>query len=271
MTPPVEKIDVVPPKVSLKKSSLVVAYTVNLGTGDQFGAFPWHPIWWQNVFTNWNFAAIIGFKKRGVSVSTYESLATSGNTIFTKSENNGHDEAVALDGLEHIFRWASEVVSDGEDERIKQARERRIRRQVLDVVQKYQQQRIAAKTRDELSYLQRRVISLLQKLQEMTEENAAVKQIMVSQYFALQRIPQLEYEVNQLKAIEFERESAVIERRYLMDALAKLKVERDFLEDTLTAAEFENNRLVRILKDTKDELQEVRSRRWWHILYKWFK
>ncbi len=209
-------------------------------------------------------------QERGVSVSTYEAIASHSNSIFTTSENNGHDEAVTLDGLDHIFKWASEVVSEGEDIRIKQARERRIRRQVLDVVQKYQQERVAAKTKDEVCYLQRRVIALLQKLQEMTEENAAVKQIMVSQYFALQRIPQLEFEIKQLKAIEFEREAAVMERRYLMDALSKLKVERDYLEDTLTAAEDENYRLARILEDTRSELAEIRARRWWHILYRWF-
>ena len=193
------------------------------------------------------------------------------NSFFTTPETNGHDESVSLDGLEHIFKWASDVVSDGEDERIKQARERRVRRQVLEVVQKYQEQRAAAKTKDEIAYLQRRVIALLQKVQELTEENAAVKQIMVSQYFSVQRIPQLEFEIKQLKSIEFEREAAVIERRYLMDALAKLKVERDYLEDTLNAAEDENIRLASLLQTTKNELTEVKARRWWHFIYKWIK
>jgi hypothetical protein len=202
-------------------------------------------------------------------VSTQPELATGSNSIFTTPESNDHDGAVSLDGLDHIFKWASEVVSDGEDERIKHARERRVRRQVLEVVTKYQQQRLEAKTKDEIAYLQRRVIALLQKVQEMTEENSAVKQIMVSQYFSIQRIPQLEFEVRQLKAIEFEREAAVMERRYLMDALAKLKVERDYLEDTLTSAEQENKRLATILKETKSNLEEVKARRWWHILYKW--
>lgn len=202
-------------------------------------------------------------------MSTQPNFATGSNSIFTTPDNE-HDDAVSLDGLDHIFKWASEVVSDGEDERIKQARERRVRRQVLEVVTKYQQQRLEAKTKDEISYLQRRCIALLQKVQEMTEENSAIKQIMVSQYFSIQRIPQLEFEVRQLKAIEFEREAAVMERRYLMDALAKLKVERDYLEDTLTSAEQENKRLASILKDTKAELEEVKARRWWHFLYKLF-
>lgn len=194
--------------------------------------------------------------------------ATGYNT-FTTPDLHEHGEAVSLDGLDHIFKWASEVVSDGEDERIRYARERRVRRQVLEVVTKYQQQRLAAKSKDEIAYLQRRVIALLQKVQELTEENSAVKQIMVSQYFSIQRIPQLEFEVKQLKAIEFEREAAVMERRYLMDALAKLKVERDFLEDTLTSAEQENTRLATLLKDTRCDLEEVKARRWWHFLYRW--
>lgn len=204
-------------------------------------------------------------------MSTQPELATSSNSIFTTYDSNEHEHSVSLDGLDHIFKWASEVVSDGEDERIKQARERRVRRQVLEVVTKYQQQRLEAKSKDEVSYLQRRVIALLQKVQEMTEENSAIKQIMVSQYFSIQRIPQLEYEVRQLKAIEFEREAAVMERRYLMDALAKLKVERDYLEDTLTAAEQENNRLVTILKETKSDLEEIKARRWWHFFIKLFR
>jgi hypothetical protein len=208
-------------------------------------------------------------QERGVFVSTQPELAT--GYSFTTPEVNEHDHAVSLDGLDHIFKWASDVVSDGEDERIKVARERRVRRQVLEVVTKYQQQRLAAKTQDEIAYLQRRVIALLQKVQEITEENSAVKQIMVSQYFSIQRIPQLEFEVKQLKAIEFEREAAVTERRYLMDALAKLKVERDFLEDTLTSAEQENSRLANILSDTKAELEEVKARRWWHVFSRLFK
>lgn len=204
-------------------------------------------------------------------MSTQPELATGSNSIFTTPDSNEHDDAVSLDGLDHIFKWASEVVSDGEDERIKQARERRVRRQVLEVVTKYQQERLAAKNKDEISYLQRRVIALLQKVQEMTEENSAIKQIMVSQYFSIQKIPQLEFEVRQLKAIEFEREAAVMERRYLMDALAKLKVERDYLEDTLAAAELENKRVATILKETKADLEEIKAKRWWHFIYKLFR
>lgn len=185
---------------------------------------------------------------------------------FSPGQTTGqHQDAVAVDGLEHIFKWASEVVSDPEDERVRQARDRRVRRQVLDVVQKYREQRVLSKSQDEVAYLQRRVIALLSKLQELTEENAAVKQIMVSQYWAVQRIPQLEEQIRTLKMVEFEKEAAVKERRYLMDALAKLKVERDYLEDILNTCEDENTRLSGILKETRTELVELKAKKWWHF------
>jgi hypothetical protein len=191
---------------------------------------------------------------------------TAENLDFTPGQASGqHQDAVAVDGLEHIFKWASEVVSDPEDERVRQARDRRVRRQVLDVVQKYREQRVLSKSQDEVTYLQRRVIALLSKLQELTEENAAVKQIMVSQYWAVQRIPALEEQVRSLKMVEFEKEAAVKERRYLMDALAKLKVERDYLEDILTTCEDENTRLSGILKETRAELTTLKAKKWWHF------
>lgn len=191
---------------------------------------------------------------------------TAENLDFTPGQASGqHQDAVAVDGLEHIFKWASEVVSDPEDERVRQARDRRVRRQVLDVVQKYREQRVLSKSQDEVTYLQRRVIALLSKLQELTEENAAVKQIMVSQYWAVQRIPALEEQVRSLKMVEFEKEAAIKERRYLMDALAKLKVERDYLEDILTTCEDENTRLSGILKETRAELTTLKAKKWWHF------
>ncbi|MBU6451236.1 MAG: hypothetical protein KGS72_05635, partial [Cyanobacteria bacterium REEB67] len=178
-----------------------------------------------------------------------------------------HAQSVSVEGLEHLFKWASDVVSEGEDERVRQAREKRVRRQVLEVVQQYREQKVVAKNQDEVAYLQRRVIALLQKLQEMTEENAAVKQIMVSQYWAIQRIPFLEEQVKALKVVEYEKESAIKERRYLMDALAKVKVERDYLEDILNTCEDENTRLANILKATRSEMEELKARRWWHMFW----
>ena len=176
-----------------------------------------------------------------------------------------HRDAINLDGLEHLFRWASEVVADGEDTRLRTAREKRIRREVMDVVQKAREQRITAKSMDELSYLQRRVIALLQKMNELTEENASLKQIMVGQYYALQRIPYLESQIKQLKTLEYEREAAVTERRYLMDALAKLKIERDLLDEMVTASDEENSRVAKLLKEAKEEVATLSARRWWHF------
>ena len=225
---------------------------------------------WRIVFTKIDFLVII-WTRKGIPVSTHAAINSDDGHFFTTLDRLDHGDNISLDGLEHIFNWAAEVVSDGEDARVKQARERRVRREVLEVVQRYQQQRLAAKNREEISYLQRRVIALLQKVQELTEENAAVKQVMVSQFFTLQRIPELQQEINSLKRLEFEREAAVQERRVLMDALAKLKVERDFLEDTLVSAEIENERLANILTRTNNELIELKNRRWWHAIVNWLK
>jgi hypothetical protein len=192
---------------------------------------------------------------------------TAENLDFTPNQSAGaHEDAIAVDGLDHIFKWASETVSDPQDERVRQARDRRVRHQVLEVVQKYREQRVVTKSQDEVAYLQRRVIALLSKMQELTEENAAVKQIMVSQFWAIQRIPALEEQVRVLKVVEYEKDAAIKERRYLMDALAKVKVERDYLEDILVTCEDENQRLSSILNNTRAELTELKTRKWWHKL-----
>jgi hypothetical protein len=184
---------------------------------------------------------------------------------YINNSASQHQEALDLDGLDHLFRWASEVVAEGEDARVRTAREKRIRREVLDVVQKAREQRIASKAMDELAYLQRRVIALLQKVTELTEENASLKQIMVGQYYALQRIPHLEQQIKQLKTLEFEREGAVKERRYLMDALAKLKAERDILDEMVTVSDEENARVAKLLEETRAQVSVLKARRWWHF------
>lgn len=214
------------------------------------------------LFSNWCFTSIIVEQKGRLLVST-QPLKKDDELDFTPPSPAGHESAISTDGLDHIFRWASDMVAEGDDERVKVAREKRVRRQVLDVVQKYKEQRVVTASQDEVSYLQRRVIALLTKMQELTEENAAVKQVMVGQYFAVQRIPHLEEQIRVLKAVEFEKEAAVRERRYLMDALAKLKVERDYLEDLLNTVEDENTRLSGILRETRQELTTVKSRKWW--------
>jgi DNA repair exonuclease SbcCD ATPase subunit len=180
---------------------------------------------------------------------------------------NAQRDALDLEGLDHIFKWASEMVADGEDTHVKLAREKRIRRQVLEVVQKVKEQKLLTQANEEISYLQRRVIALLQKLQEITEENTTAKNVVISQYYMLQRIPMLEQEVKQLRGMEYEREGAITERRYLMNALAKVKADRDMLEELLTTSEQENTRLAKILSDTRVELNELKDRRWWHAFF----
>ena len=197
-----------------------------------------------------------------LKTSEYPELTTSQAPLSRE-----HDQSVSVDGLDHLFKWASDLVSTGEDARVQQAREKRVRRQVLEVVQQYKEQKAVAKNQEELAYLQRRVIALLQKLQEMTEENAAVKEIMVSQYWAIQRIPVLEEQIKTLKFAEYEKDVAVKERRYLMDALAKTRVERDYLEEILVTCEEENVRLANILRVTRKENEALISRRWWHMFW----
>jgi hypothetical protein len=185
------------------------------------------------------------------------------------SSASQHNDALDTEGLEHIFRWASDMVAEGEDARVKLARERRVRRQVLEVVQKAREQKVLKEANDELAYLQRRVIALLQKMQEVTEENSLLRQITISQYYALDRIPVLE--VKSLRGMDYEREAAVAERRYLMDALAKLKADRDFLDELLTAAEEENARVARLLSTARAEIAELKERKWWHSFYRIFR
>ena len=213
--------------------------------------------------TNCKFAFIIGGKKGGrVSNQHNEALQSPG---FSSNLASQHEVAIGLDGLDHLFKWASDMVADGEDSRVRQARDRRIRREVLEVVQKAREQKIASQAMEEAAYLQRRVIALLQKLTELTEENASLKQIMVSQYYTLQRIPYLESQIKQIRTLEFEREAAVTERRYLMDGLAKLKTERDLLDELVTTCEEENVRVAKLLAEARKEIEELKARRWWHF------
>jgi hypothetical protein len=188
------------------------------------------------------------------------------NPDFFGDSTSKHSAALDVEGLDHIFRWASDMVADGEDSRVKLAREKRIRRQVLEVVQKVKEQKALTQAQEEVGYLQRRVIALLQKLQEVTEENNTAKNLIVSQYYQLQRIPSLEHEIRQLRGMEYEREAAVTERRYLMNALARTKADRDQLEEVLTTSESENARLAKLLAETRSELETIKSRKWWH----WF-
>lgn len=178
-----------------------------------------------------------------------------------------HDNRTAVEGLEDLFKWASEMVADGEDNRVRAAREHRIRRQVLETIQKMREKEAVARATDEIAYLQRRVIALLQRLQEKTDENALLKEVMVAQAYSLSRLPFLEQEIKRLEEMEFDREKSRLEQQGLLDAAAKLKIDRDFLDELLRASEDENCRLARILADTRAELDRLQCRRWWHIFW----
>lgn len=198
----------------------------------------------------------------GTSVSIHQS-----NTLHDKNGfDEKHEESLDLNGLEHIFRWASDMVPEEDDGRVKATREKRIRRQVLELVTKTKHQNLLAEATHEITYLQRRVIALLNKLQEVTEEHLVTKQVMLNQFYALQQVPKLEDELKQLQTMQYEKEAAITERRYLMDGLTKLKTERDYLEDLLNETEAENSRLSCLLRETRTELEAHKSRRWWQ----WF-
>lgn len=175
-----------------------------------------------------------------------------------------HEEAVAVEGLEDLFAWASEMVADGSDPKARRAREFRLRRSVLDVMQRNRDLEAKEKYSEEINMLQKRVVALLQIVGEKIEENAAQKNIILSQYFALARIAQLEEEVKQLEKLTWYRDEAEAERKIMMDALAKIKKERDYLEELVTANETENARLAELLSNARMELNALKARRWWH-------
>jgi len=52
-----------------------------------------------------------------------------------------------------------------------------------------------------------------------------------------------------------------------MDGIAKIKIERDYLTDCLTEAEKENDRLAKMLAETRLELEESKSKKWWHFFF----
>lgn len=180
---------------------------------------------------------------------------------------DSHVEAVELQGLEDLFQWASEVVAEGLDGRARRAREQRIKKQVLSIIHRNAEMQAKAKYTDEINYLNRRVVALQGVVGVRTEEVSDLKQIMVAQYYCLQRIPELEEKIVQLEAQSFNKEQAEEERKHLMNALAKLKMERDYLEELVTVNESENSRLAVLLSETKKELAAVKNRRWWHLFF----
>jgi hypothetical protein len=199
--------------------------------------------------------------RKGAALSTHNLNSVPHSSTFTK-----HDEAVAVEGLEDLFKWASEMVSEGEDFRMMRAREQRIRRQALDIVQRLREQKATARATEEIAYLQRRVIALIQRLQDLTEENCLLKQVMVAQAYVLQTIPQLENEIGRLKNIALRISDYQKEQQELLTALSRLKKDRDFLDELLQSNEQENTRLSGMLLDARAKIELLESRRWWH----WF-
>lgn len=176
-----------------------------------------------------------------------------------------HDEAVSVQGLEELFYWASEQLADGLDGKALKAREQEVKRQVLSIIHKSAQSQAQAKHLDELAYLQRRVIALQAVLSERTEELSNLKQFVVAQYYSLQRIPELEEKLVQLESECKRLQSAEADQKELVSALAKMKRERDLLDDMLDANERENERLVSLLKEAKSDLEVQKAKRWWHL------
>jgi predicted amino acid-binding ACT domain protein len=182
-----------------------------------------------------------------------------------------HNQTVALEGLEDLFQWASEMVADGVDTKSKKLREQRIRRNVLEVISKNKEHEAQEKVAEEVTYLQKRVIALLQIISERTEEISNLKQVMVGQYFQLEAMRELEKEVKQLRQMTWYREEAEEERKHLMTALARMKKERDFLDELLQTNETENDRLAKLLKEARTELQGYTNRTWWQRVIAVFK
>ena len=176
-------------------------------------------------------------------------------------------DRTTIDGLEDLFHWASELVTNGQSIRLNGEEEQSLRRRVLQVVQQHRQQKAVSKAADEIAYLQRRVIALLQRLEETGKESSLLKQVMVSQYFQVKEAARLKEELERLREIEFDRNTAREEQKELLNTISKIQKERDILDDLLRANEEENTRLSALYEEAKAELVRLRSRRWWHIFW----
>lgn len=179
-----------------------------------------------------------------------------------------HNEAVSLDGLDDLFQWAQDLVADGQSIDVLKEKEERIRRQVTETIDRVKKEKAAQEAKDEIAYLQRRVIALFQRVQDLSDENIQIKQVMITQYYELLEAEKLKLEVNRLKEYENNHELISSEQKQMMEALSKLKVERDILDDLLTSYEQENTRLANLLKQERELAQQVQSKRWWHRFYK---
>ncbi len=180
------------------------------------------------------------------------------HTIASSDTNS-----MSLDGLDHIFQWAQEVVSTSPDYKINSANEKRVRRQVLELIQKYKDNEQTGLLKDEVQYLQRRSIALLDKITDLLKENTKLKVDNLEQYWALQEIAVLKKENHELKLMEFELAQANEERTILMTSLMKHKKQTHILENLVEAVEEDNSRLAQRLADTRKELANLKNRTFW--------
>ncbi len=178
---------------------------------------------------------------------------------ITRSDTN----SMSLDGLDHIFQWAQEVVSTAPDYKINTANEKRVRRQVLELIQKYKDNEQTGLLKDEVQYLQRRSIALLDKITDLLKENTKLKVDNLEQYWALQEIAVLKKENHELKLMELELAQANEERTILMTSLLKHKKQTHILESLVEAVEEDNSRLAQRLADTRKELANLKNRTFW--------
>ena len=197
-------------------------------------------------------------------------MDTRKNLVHNFDPFAAHEDALSIDGLEDLFNWASEAVTDANDPRIRRTKDHRIRRNVLEMIQHTKDLEAREKYADEIHCLQRRVIALLQITSDKMEENNALKQIVLTQFMAMSRLGELQDELRQLQSMTWYREEAEAERKHLMDALSKLKKERDYLDELVTVAENENVRLAKLYKETAESLKVLKNRRWWHGITKLF-
>lgn len=235
---------------------------------------------------------MISGRKGSAPVETQRALAETN----TQGSVVDHEEAIALQGLDDLFQWASEMVADGLDGRTRRAREQRIKSKVLTVIHQNAAMQAKAKYADEVEYLHRRVIALQNVVTEKLEESVVIRQVMLAQHLSLQRVPELEEkirvietervdrkvveqqhaqlhglidrlqaEVSRYEEVEIDRDRLEIECKQLITALARLKAERDFLEELVETCEAENTRLANLLRDSKTEVERLKQRRWWHL------
>ncbi len=183
---------------------------------------------------------------------------------FTNFSIPDHDQNLSLEGLDGLFTWASDMVADGQDPQAKQVSEQKLRRRVLEVVQQAREQKVATEASSEVSYLQRRVMALLNGMTGLSTENADLKQIILLQTYAMQVIPELEAEIKGLQSLDGECKHLKATQESLMNTISKIKIERDILDDLLRAVELENDRLGRKLNEARDQVTLLSSRRWWH-------